>query len=282
MGGIPRRGGGVTTILRDLDQASLAAGLERGFADLQAHYARGVGGKVRELGDVRFSATGLPARVVNAVNLARLKPESASDRIAEAIAFFGGYGVPFRWFVGPTSGPSDLPDRLEAAGLPAISNTPGMALDIGAMRDEPATEPGLTIGEVTSAADLEEWLETCRVAFPFDDPTALSWRKAHEALGWGEERPLRNYVARIGGRPVGVSALMLNGEVAGIWNVGTLSEFRGRGIGREVTLAALREARSRGYRAAILGSSPLGLPVYRHIGFVEVCRVRHFGPPIPS
>jgi len=267
-------------ILQNLDQASLAAALERGFADLQAQYARGVGGTLRDLGDVRFSATGLPARVVNAVNLAHLTAETTSERIAQAVAFFGTFGVPFRWFVGPTSTPADLPERLEAAGLPALSNTPGMALDIGAMRDDPATVPGLTVREVSTAAELDAWLEACRVAFPFDDPTAAAWRRAHVALGWGEDRPLRNYVARIDDRPVAVSALMLNGEVAGIWNVGTLAEFRGRGIGREATLVALSDARACGYRAAILGSSALGLPVYRRIGFVEVCRVRHFGPPI--
>jgi hypothetical protein len=59
-----------------------------------------------------------------------------------------------------------------------------------------------------------------------------------------------------------------------------VTEVRGRGIGRAVTLAALRAGRGLGYRVAILGSSPLGFPVYTRIGFVEVCRVRHYGPPL--
>ena len=67
--------------------------------------------------------------------------------------------------------------------------------------------------------------------------------------------------------------------VAGIWNVGTRPDVRGRGIGRETTLAALRDARAAGHRLSVLGSSPMGLPVYTRIGFVEVCRIRHFGPP---
>jgi GNAT superfamily N-acetyltransferase len=61
--------------------------------------------------------------------------------------------------------------------------------------------------------------------------------------------------------------------------VGTLPDVRGRGIGRETTLAALRDARAAGYQLSVLGSSPMGLPVYTRIGFVEVCRIRHFGPP---
>ena len=58
-----------------------------------------------------------------------------------------------------------------------------------------------------------------------------------------------------------------------------MADVRGRGIGRETTLAALRDAAARGYRVAILGSSPMGFPVYSRIGFIEVCRNRHFGPP---
>jgi ribosomal protein S18 acetylase RimI-like enzyme len=62
--------------------------------------------------------------------------------------------------------------------------------------------------------------------------------------------------------------------VAGIYNVAVVPAARGRGIGREVTLAALRAARSLGYSLSTLGSSDLGLPVYRRIGYEEVCRIR--------
>jgi len=278
---VTARPGDLPGVLTALDPDALAAGLERNFADLQSHYALGAGGVVRDHPDIRLSGSGLPARVVNAVNLARLTSATATDRIAEAKSFFGDLGVPFRWFVGPTSSPTDLPERLETAGLPPLTNSPGMALDIAAMRDEPPPIAGLKIDEVAGAAALDEWLEVCRVSFPFDDATADVWRRVHIPAGFGEDRPLRNFVARLDGRPVACSALFTNGHVAGIWNVGTVAEVRGRGIGRAVTLAALRTARTLGYRVAILGSSPLGFPVYSRIGFVEVCRIRHFGPPLP-
>ena len=108
-----------------------------------------------DLPDVRFSASGLPARVVNAVNMAHLNEESAGERIAEAKAFFGRFGVPFRWLFGVTTTPADLPERLEAAGLGPLSDTPGMGLDIPAMRDEPPDVPGLEVHEVAGRVDLE-------------------------------------------------------------------------------------------------------------------------------
>jgi ribosomal protein S18 acetylase RimI-like enzyme len=63
--------------------------------------------------------------------------------------------------------------------------------------------------------------------------------------------------------------------VAGIYSVGTLPEFRGRGFGVAVTRAAIEEARRRGYRLCVLQSSPKGYPLYRRLGFRDcgqVCR----------
>jgi len=252
--------------------------LERHFAEIQALYARAAGGEVRRLADVQLSASGLPARVVNAVNLARFDAASAPERIEEVKTFFGRYGVPFRWFFGPSSTPADLPQLFESAGLIAVSNSPGMALDMESMRDEPAGTDGLEVREVAGRADLEAWLEVCTLSFPFDPVIAGVWRAAHVPLGWGSDSPLHNYVGWLHGRPVAVSALLHGAETAGIWNVGTVADVRGRGIGRETTLAALRDASAAGYRTSVLGSSPMGLPVYTRIGYVEVCRIRHFGP----
>jgi GNAT superfamily N-acetyltransferase len=259
--------------------AAAAGILERHFAEIQSLYARAAGGEVRSDADIQLSASRLPARVVNAANLARFAADEADARIEDVRAWFGHFGVPFRWFVGPTSAPADLDARLAAAGMPQISDTPGMALDIAAMNDEPTTVRGLEVREVADASDFEAWFRVCVESFPFDSTVASAWRAAHEPLGFGDASTLHNYVAWLVGRPVAVSAILYGRETAGLWNVGALADVRGRGIGREATLTALRGARDRGATISVLGSSPLGLPVYTRIGFREVCRIRHFGPP---
>jgi len=71
--------------------------------------------------------------------------------------------------------------------------------------------------------------------------------------------------------------------VAGIYNVGTVPEARGKGIGAAITLAPLLEARSRGYKIAILHASELGYSVYRRLGFQDYCQMNIYvwmgGPP---
>jgi predicted acetyltransferase len=70
--------------------------------------------------------------------------------------------------------------------------------------------------------------------------------------------------------------LSISHGVAGIYWVGTLEEYRRRGIAGALTAAALLEGRRRGLRVGTLQASSLGAPVYRGLGFEEISRVRQF------
>ena len=56
----------------------------------------------------------------------------------------------------------------------------------------------------------------------------------------------------------------------------TVPEVRRQGIGAAVGLAALRDARTMGYRIAVLGASPMGECLYRRLGFQEYCRMNNY------
>lgn len=64
--------------------------------------------------------------------------------------------------------------------------------------------------------------------------------------------------------------------MAGVQFVATLPEARGQGLGGAMSLAPLLEARQVGYRIGILQSSEMGFPVYRRLGFQQVCQLEHY------
>lgn len=78
------------------------------------------------------------------------------------------------------------------------------------------------------------------------------------------------YLGRVDGRDVSTSVGFRLGDTVGIFNVATPPEHRGRGYGAALTAAAAREGFAAGADLAWLQSSPLGLPVYRRLGFREV------------
>jgi len=264
------------------DERPLGSAVEEGLASLLILYARAAGGTVRRERDIQLAQTGLPIRILNAALLAALRPAEVDMRIAATIDVFALTGLPWRWIVGPRSQPADLADRLAAAGLVRISRNPAMALDLIEFDPRSHVAPdllGFRLQEVSGEDDLQGWLTAQDQALGLTDASARAWRTIHLRLGFGSSCPLRNFVAWLGGRPVGAATLYVSDGFAGIYNVGTVPDARGHGIGRAVTAAALRAGQARGVGTAILSSSPLGLPVYRQLGFSEVGHIASYVTP---
>ena len=80
----------------------------------------------------------------------------------------------------------------------------------------------------------------------------------------------RFFLALENGFPTSTSAHMVTDSVIGIYDVSTRPAYRGRGLGRFVTLAPLLNARNEGYKTAVLQASEMGAPIYENIGLESV------------
>jgi GNAT superfamily N-acetyltransferase len=167
--------------------------------------------------------------------------------------------------------PPDLGQHLARRGFALQQRIPGMAVDLGALPEAVAVPPGLTIEEAADAGALGEWAGVIVVNSGRPASFGHLLLAAHATLADVPGRPIRHFLARLGGRPVGTALGFVAVGVAGLYWVATLPEFRGRGVGAAVSLAPLRAAREEGYRVGILHASPLGLPIYRRLGFEERC-----------
>ena len=150
----------------------------------------------------------------------------------------------------------------------------GMSVDLHRLNETVPIPDGVEIATVNDEKGVRDCaqVQVHGYGFPPDsEEIAIDF-----VAGLGLDTPYRGYVAYSEGKPVSTAGVFFGEEVAGIYSVTTLKEERGKGIGAAVTLAPLLEARTMGYRVAILQSSKLGLPVYQRLGFQLDSRVGWF------
>lgn len=202
----------------------------------------------------------------------RLTRESADRTIAETIAWYRARSTPLIfWFIDEEATPGDLAERLQAQGcIPFEVDAPCMVADLQQLDPDLLNRvpAGFHLEQVSDAAGLHAFHQGFTDAYQLPDWAGKSWEDATTDLGISGA-PWSMYVGRLDERPVAINILMLGGGVAGVFGVGTVAEYRGRGIGAAITLQPLLDARDAGMRYGALFSSELGKPVYERLGFVD-------------
>lgn len=194
------------------------------------------GAQYRDTGKLITLSTHVQHPICNAILQTDLDPDTLDAEIQERIGFFKEKGLPFSWYVWPSSKPRNLGERLLANGLTHASSSPGMVADLSHLPDEVPYLGDLEIKRAVTEKMMADWLIPIDQAFQLPDFVNDFFIRVYLALGLDENNPTRHFVAYLEGRPIACSTLYLGADqVAGIWNVATTSEARGKGIGTAVT-----------------------------------------------
>lgn len=184
------------------------------------------------------------------------------------------------WWTGPVTQPADLGKTLMQHEFIFGGEVTGMAMDLQKLDGDSAIDlqplPGIKIEEVDNVETLKIWSHTLAAGFGMPDFVGDAMCDLYIGLGFGSNLPGHNYIGWLNGEPVATVSVMFGAGVAGIYNVTTAPSARRQGIGKVITLAALRAARKAGYRVAILQSSDMGVGVYRRLGFQEYCKIGQY------
>lgn len=241
--------------------------------------ARHLGGRFIEDEQVAWFTTGRRSLLrFNAVLRTVADSPEVLRRAADPILdVFLSQKLPFFWAAWPPGGAPDLADTLAATGLPFLHfNAPAMARRLA---DLPAVAlpAGVEIARVQTAQDQADWVDVHMAGFA--EPEAARPDFSQYLAGSLAESPpeVEHFVARWHGAPCAIATLLAAPLAAGIYHVTTLPAYRGRGLGKALTLAALQSARRAGHATAILFATPSGFPLYQRLRFETIATVALYG-----
>ena len=212
--------------------------------------------------ELLWAISDIPAPLFNSIGRANLAGDEADVTIESLIARARAKRVSLLWWTSPSTRPLDLGERLEAHGFKRVGELPAMVLE----EEGQAGLPVLHL-EIELVRDLG-MLKTWNGVFEGSD--------ARFELYAAHLDSFRHFVGFVDGRAVATASLFFGGGTAGLYNLYTVPDARGRGYGAALTEAAIRAARDEGPMPIILQATPLSPPLYRRLGFVEHCTIGHY------
>lgn len=217
----------------------------------------------------------VPFPLFNAVIGTRFRPADAAERTAVLLDRFVARGLPFAWWLLPSSRSADLEAALVQRGL-TLSGTPtGMFTDLTDVVPDEPLPANLTIDPV-DAGNLDEAADV--LVAGFDLPAEIR-EPARALLGYAGipfGTTITHLLARLDGRPVGLGTVAVVNGVAGLYDIAVLEDARGHGVGRAVTVALMRLGRRRGGKVSVLHATPMGRPVYARLGYKPMCEIPQY------
>ena len=216
--------------------------------------------------EVEWVITGVWDNTFNGVVRAQLSEAQVEQVIDEVASRFRERNVPHQWFLNVDSRPSNLEQLLLAHGWERLCEGVGMAIDLSAIASPFLPPPDLTVERVVDEEGVALWGTSHR--YLENDQRDEPRERLYISLGLSGDQPLRHYLARLGGEPVGALSLFLGREAAGIYNVEVTPTRQRQGVGTAMTREVLEEADKLGYHVGVVGPTRESRSMYERLGFV--------------
>lgn len=224
-------------------------------------------GETRQFGPLAAPSAGLPVPIFNRVFVFESPPV---EELSAAVDWMAEREVPF-WVTVAEPAVEDVTDHLADLNLVKAGEQPGMAMT---PLDE--ISPQNSAAEIAEVTDPDELDDFSRVASAvFGTPLDVAEQVYQVALV-GDEKRL--FLGSVDGTPAACGLSIQSGDVAGVYTIGVVEQFRGRGIGEAMSWEVLRAGREAGCRVGVLQSSEMAYPLYKKMGFETVVTYHNFEP----
>jgi len=219
------------------------------------------------------AAIGSPIGPFNRLILRSDGPAPTAVDMDAALAELQDFPTLTAWIPATGDSRAAVEAHLAARGFVPDAEYPAMRAALDAL-PEPVVPSDATVSLAVGPAELAGVVEVLCAGFGIPDDLRPFMTGIVDGFGRTPDGPQRQFLVAVDGRPVATALGGRCGETLGVYNVATIPDFRGRGLGRLVTLAAMRDGAAHGARSAVLESSEAGYSVYERLGFREVGRYR--------
>jgi hypothetical protein len=226
------------------------------------------GGWSSDHGGLLKASSGIPFAPFNGVWSSN--PDVATADVLKAVDEFAAGDLPWNLQLRPGY-PAELDGELADRGLVVTGDIPFMVLPDPEPLAAAVQRSAATYRQVETFADLDSLLSLLERGMglpPEMGRGMLPMRLMFMGATW----------IATDGHDVSTGLGFTHDGWCGVFNVATPEEHRGRGYGGAVTAHTVEAARAAGARGAYLQSSPMGLPVYRRLGFVTAETWRQWMP----
>ena len=261
-------------IIDDISSDNLLTALDSNMQAFWSAYGRAEGCTLQSTPNVVWFYTGIQVALFNSVISAKIRYEDVKPTVDSLQAMIDQRGAPALWWIGPKSTPENLGELLEKHGMQSAGEIPGMAANLAEMNSMPKSIENFRMEKVKNVEMQALWARIAAVGTGFSDTASAEMTQVEAKLIDPQYKAQHRYIGFFDGAPVATSAMVLDSGVAGIYAVATIPEARHQGIGEVMTVMPLLEARQKGYRVAVLQASSMGYPIYKKIGFKDVCKYK--------
>lgn len=213
----------------------------------------------------------LPHPLFNNILKTNLRSE-VQNHIRTIIHDYNENQVPFIWRVWDHDNPKNLDSLLRENGAYQIPGTALMAIDLESYHPMSEPLPELKIRTVRNQKHSIDFSE-CSSAV-FDIPKLVS-TTISEIIG-KQDQNIDSYIGYIEDTPVSTGTIFYSNGVAGIYNVATLPDFQGKGIGVEMMTTMLLKAKLDDIKTTLLHATPAGIRLYEKLGFQTFGEMRQY------
>lgn len=180
------------------------------------------------------------------------------------------HNLPFAWWVGFENGGEKCKQKLEEFGLKKPEIESGMYADISKIPRVSNCEI-LKISQVTDLISLRDFIEVYKKIIPADRNSIEKLYLSAAPFIFEKQSSLKLFIGYIDQQPVATGALFLHKDVAGIWDVTTLPDFRNLGIATKMVHHMLFYAHDLyNYKIGVLTATKSGEKVYKRVGFQKI------------